>query len=136
MADNMKTSLAFVPLLLIVIMLAAVPVSCTQEKSSAMKDDNAHTGMKMNTGQTAMPMDIASDKAMMDDLNQKTGDDFDKAFLAMMIQHHRQALAMAERAKDVAGHDEIKKLAGEIIAAQTKEIEQMREWHKAWGYPE
>jgi uncharacterized protein (DUF305 family) len=132
----MKTPKAgFISLILIIIALSLA--SCAPEKAPVMKDDNImHTGMKMNNGQTTMPMDMASDKAMMDDLNQKTGDDFDKAFLAIMIQHHRQALAMAERAKRVAKHDEIKKLAGEIIAAQAKEIEQMREWYKAWGYPE
>lgn len=76
---------------------------------------------------------------MMDDmtasLKGKTGDDFDKAFLSEMIVHHQGAIDMANLAKKNAKHDEIKKLADDIIAAQTKEINEMKQWQKDWGYP-
>jgi uncharacterized protein (DUF305 family) len=45
-------------------------------------------------------------------------EDVDQAFAEMMIDHHEGAIRMARLAEDKAGHDEIKKLAGEIIAAQ------------------
>ncbi len=67
-------------------------------------------------------------------LNGKTGDEFDKAFLALMIEHHKGAVDMAEAVLKSAKHEELKVLARDIISAQTKEIEQMNIWMKAWGY--
>jgi uncharacterized protein (DUF305 family) len=116
--------------------IATLLAGCEENKKPAMKNDNTHTGMNRSNDQNPMPMDAMSHKVMMDDLNTKTGDEFDKAFLAMMIQHHRQALEMSERAKRVAKHDELKKFADDIIVAQSKEIDQMRQWHKQWGYGE
>ena len=67
-------------------------------------------------------------------LQGKPGDDFDKAFLAEMIIHHQGAIDMAKQAQQSAKHDEVKKLADDIIAAQTKEIAEMKQWQKDWGY--
>jgi uncharacterized protein (DUF305 family) len=63
-----------------------------------------------------------------------TGDDFDKAFLSEMIVHHQGAIDMATLAKQNAKHDEIKKLADDIVVAQTKEIGEMKQWQQQWGY--
>lgn len=41
---------------------------------------------------------------------------------------------MAKLAKERAQHGEIKQLSDEIIAAQEKEITQMRTWQNEWGY--
>jgi uncharacterized protein (DUF305 family) len=71
---------------------------------------------------------------MSDSLKGKTGDDFDKAFITGMIEHHQGAIDMANLAKANAGHDEIKKMADDIVAAQSKEINMMRTWQKDWGY--
>lgn len=70
--------------------------------------------------------------AMMSGISGKTGDDFDKAFLAQMIVHHTGAINMAEVALGVANHSELKTLAKNIISTQTKEIDQMRGWQKKW----
>lgn len=59
---------------------------------------------------------------------------FDKAFIDAMIPHHTSALEMAREAQTKAVHQEIKSLAGEIIAAQQKEIDQMKAWRAQW-YP-
>jgi uncharacterized protein (DUF305 family) len=74
--------------------------------------------------------------AIMHDMNAglvgKTGDDFDAAFIAEMITHHQGAIDMANTAKTSAKHAEIKQMADAIISAQTKEIDQMREWNRMW----
>ena len=67
-------------------------------------------------------------------LQSKEGDDFDKAFIEMMISHHQGAIDMAKLIPDRAKHDEIKKLGEAIITAQTKEIEDMKKWQADWGY--
>jgi len=71
---------------------------------------------------------------MNTELENKTGDDFDKAFIEMMIEHHQGAVDMAILAKTRAKHDEIKTLSQDIISAQTNEISQMQQWQMDWGY--
>jgi len=69
---------------------------------------------------------------MMSGLENKTGDDFDRAFLLEMTMHHQGAVKMAEAALRSAKHQEIKDMAQAIISAQTSEIEQMQMWGKSW----
>jgi uncharacterized protein (DUF305 family) len=54
-----------------------------------------------------------------------TADNVDQTFAGMMIGHHTGAIRMAELAEEKAGHDELKTLAGDIIAAQQREIDIM-----------
>lgn len=71
---------------------------------------------------------------MTADLENKTGDDFDKAFLETMIAHHEGAVTMAMLSATSARHQEIKTLSEAIITAQKKEIGEMKQWQKDWGY--
>ncbi len=71
---------------------------------------------------------------MMSFLEGKTGDEFDQAFLEAMIAHHQGAIEMAKVAKVSAMHEEIKSMTDDIIAAQTKEVEMMKDWQSQWGY--
>lgn len=104
--------------------------------------NNGDTGMMKMMGMHAnsfssknmMNDDDMSMSQMMNSLKDKTGDDFDKIFVAEMITHHQGAIDMANLAKTNAKHDEIKKMADDIITAQTKEINQMRSWQIDWGY--
>lgn len=57
---------------------------------------------------------------------------FDKAFIDNMTPHHESAIQMAKDAQTKAQHQEIKDLAGQIIAAQQKEIDQMKAWRTQW----
>ncbi len=69
---------------------------------------------------------------MVSGLSGKTGEAFDKAFLDEMIVHHEGAVEMAKQALLNAKHQEIKDMAGAIISAQTKEIDQMKKWKEVW----
>jgi uncharacterized protein (DUF305 family) len=71
---------------------------------------------------------------MSEDLTDKSGDDFDAAFITSMIDHHQGAIDMAELAESRAEHDEIKQLSRDIIRAQEAEIAQMHDWQQEWGY--
>ena len=92
-----------------------VSVAATQ-----LEDDPAGSGMTMSQ--------------MSDDLEGKSGDAYDEAFLVGMIEHHEGAIEMAERSAGQAKHAEIKELSREIIEAQEAEIERMRQWQQQWGY--
>jgi uncharacterized protein (DUF305 family) len=52
-----------------------------------------------------------------------TAGNVDQAFGGMMIGHHTGAIRMAELAREKADHDELEKLAGDIITAQQREID-------------
>jgi uncharacterized protein (DUF305 family) len=87
-----------------------------------LEDDPDASGSQMTMSQ------------MSEDLEDKAGDDYDQAFLASMIEHHRGALAMAKLSASRAKHREIKDLSREIVAAQEEEIDRMRQWQERWGY--
>lgn len=68
------------------------------------------------------------------ELMKLSGEEYDKAFIEMMIVHHEGAVNMAKLSANRATHDEIKQLSAGVIAAQEKEIADMKQWQKTWGY--
>jgi len=100
--------------------------------------NNNNTGMMrmmgMETNKTATSHGTMSMADMSKQLEGLTGDDYDKAFIEMMIDHHEGAVAMAELSDTRAKHDEVKQLSKDIIIAQEKEIAEMKQWQKDWGY--
>ena len=59
---------------------------------------------------------------------------FDLRFIDGMMPHHQGAITMAKEAQQKSQRPEIKKLADEIVMAQTKEIAELQTWRKQW-YP-
>ena len=103
----------------------------------------AHGTMGMGSmamGAAPMASDQAHGDLMagMDQMNTDmmagaTATDPDVAFVCAMIPHHRGAIAMA-KAEIAHGDDEwAKTLAGQIIAAQEKEIAAFKDWHNKNG---
>ncbi len=60
---------------------------------------------------------------------------FDRAFIDAMIPHHQSAIEMAQVASNKSKNPKIKELAENIVSAQKREIEQMKQWRREW-YPE
>ena len=60
---------------------------------------------------------------------------FDKAFIDNMIPHHESATEMANVVLEESENPEIREIAGAIVEAQEREIEQMTSWRDEW-YPE
>lgn len=63
-----------------------------------------------------------------------SGDEFDKAFLSSMIEHHQSAINIAYPGFQNAKHEEVRNLTNVIANAQSIEIKQMKQWQKEWGY--
>lgn len=85
----------------------------------------------------ATTFDKPKDAAMTDmvsSLEGKQGDDFDAAFISGMIEHHQDAIDMAKLSEKQAKHPEVKALSQDIISAQQKEIDTMKQWQTQWGY--
>jgi uncharacterized protein (DUF305 family) len=112
-------------------MMRMMGIRNTTSNSSMMASYDDHHDSDDNNGMMSNNMSGAM-QGMMSGLNNKTGDVFDKAFLSEMIAHHQGAIDMANAALKNAKHQEIKDLANAIISAQTKEINQMKEWQVTW----
>lgn len=108
-------------------------VSGTLGVSALTSDDP-----KEITSTQQQPVESDHSTMSMADMNKElegiSGDDYDKAFVEMMIAHHEGAVDMAKLSIDRAKHDEIKQLSQEIVSAQEKEIADMKQWQLDWGY--
>lgn len=82
----------------------------------------AAAGVRETTlGLSEAEMGMDHDMAMLRD-----ADDFDRAFVEMMIPHHEGAIAMAQVQLAKGGDSELRALAQEIVTAQQGEIDAMR----------
>ncbi len=72
------------------------------------------------------------DMKMMERLAALEGEEFEIAFMEMMIQHHQQAIREAGKCLQRAYHDELENLCQQIIEAQQQEIAQMETWLCEW----
>ena len=95
---------------------------------------------KEEFGTSNVPMEMSQEQMrsmgmMMDPQQLANKEPFDKAFIDTMIPHHQSAIEMAQVALEKSDNPKIKELAENIISAQQREIEQMREWRREW-YPQ
>ncbi len=64
--------------------------------------------------------------------NLENATDFDKAFLEAMIPHHQLALMMVQMLESGSNRPEMLQLAKNITVSQSKEIQDMEGWYRAW----
>ncbi|MEU9896027.1 DUF305 domain-containing protein [Streptomyces phaeochromogenes] len=96
----------------------------------------AACGSDSGTGSGGHDMgSMESDSGPTATASAKAGDhnDADVDFSKEMIQHHRQAVDMAELAADRASSQEVKDLATKVKGAQDPEIKTMSSWLTSWG---
>jgi uncharacterized protein (DUF305 family) len=87
--------------------------------------DNASRNRQNMDQATAMPMDHST-------MQMDASKSLDAQFIDSMIEHHQGAIEMAQEVLQQADHAELKTMAEAIIATQSTEIEQMRDWRNAW----
>ena len=122
------------------LVLGGILVFLSMGSGNASKNSSMNNEMMEKKTETAMVKgetsthDGMSMSAMNEALKNKTGDEFDKTFIELMTEHHQGAIDMANLIENRAKHEEIKTLGQAIIAAQTKEIKEMSDWAKSWGY--
>jgi uncharacterized protein (DUF305 family) len=81
----------------------------------------------------SMPMSPDQRKSMMMNMNLGAADNqFDLRLINAMIPHHESAVLMANAALKNSKRPEVQKLAQDIIRSQEAEINQMKQWRKAW----
>jgi uncharacterized protein (DUF305 family) len=114
--------------LLIVVATLVMPALLSSAQSAYAEDMK---GMNM----TAKPATTAADKAfagamktMMSNMHVKPTGKPDADFALMMIPHHQGAIDMAKVELQYGTDPELRQLATDIVAAQEKEIAQMKAW--------
>lgn len=98
------------------------PMSMPEMLAMMADDDGGHGG---HGGHSTMHSDPPMMMGMMAGFNRLSGVDYDVAWLESMIDHHDDALHMAERILPRAVHPELAELAEKIIVDQSAEIEAM-----------
>lgn len=92
--------------------------------SNTMNQHGMMGGSQMHMGMMGNDTDVT---------RLESSQDFDRSFIEDMIPHHQMAVMMASMLKNGTTRPEMKTLADDIIAAQTKEIDMMRTWLTDWN---
>jgi uncharacterized protein (DUF305 family) len=92
---------------------------------------------KEEFGTSQVPMEMSPQQMrgmgiMMNPQELANKEPFDKAFIDAMIPHHQSAIYMAQLALEESKIPEIEDLAENIVSAQKREIEQMKQWRQQW----
>ncbi|GAA0491532.1 DUF305 domain-containing protein [Streptomyces olivaceiscleroticus] len=87
---------------------------------SSMPGMDHGSGGSEGTGMSGMMSDED-----MEDLKAAKGTDFDKMFAKMMIDHHNGAIDMAKDEQKNGKNTTAKKLADDVVKAQSTEVEQL-----------
>jgi uncharacterized protein (DUF305 family) len=104
----------------------SMPMSGMMDMMDMMGGDRMPGGMMEMPGMGhSMMVDPPMMMGMMAGLNVLEGRDYEIAWLEAMIDHHDDALHMANRILERVEHDELRAMAEQIIEDQTAEIEQM-----------
>lgn len=108
--------------------LAAAILESQQAEIDKMRSLKADLPQNAGTMMSEEQMTAMHDET--DELN--SADDFDKAFIIAMVPHHEGAITMARRLQVGGKNEELQEMSKAIVAAQTAEIQSMREWYEDW----
>lgn len=112
--------------------LAGDIVAAQKGEISVMKSIGRDMHGMAEHGDGHMGMSDAEMGMAMDPAEMENAEPFDRAFIDAMVPHHQGAVAMAKQLLKSGEQPALRTMADDIIEAQTKEIEQMRGWRKAW----
>jgi uncharacterized protein (DUF305 family) len=83
-----------------------------------------------------MKLGLSAEESGMDHMEGATklrgANPFDSAFIDEMVPHHQGAIRMARAVLEKTKDPEVRRLADAIVAAQSREIEQMNRWRASW----
>lgn len=83
-------------------------------------------------GQSYQAKLSGKNQRQMRELEQLSGAEFEKAFMPMLVDHHRIAIERAAVCLQRAYHPELINMCGDIVKAQADEIKQLRAWMCEW----
>lgn len=110
------------PLIIAAALLAAAPRLPRAEDMAGMDHGTMH-----HAGPASGALDAAM-QTMMRDMAVKPTGDADRDFVLMMMPHHQGAIDMAKVELQYGKDPMLRRLAESIVAAQEKEIGDMKAW--------
>jgi uncharacterized protein (DUF305 family) len=133
MAKKATATKPVIAIIIALVVIAGGAFYITNRSSDEPASNQAQSTVTATTDGTTVGPDTESSEYKM--FAELKGDDYDRVFLSNMIEHHQGAVDMAELANTNAQRQEIKDMSAAIIAAQTGEIDDMKQWQKDWGFP-
>lgn len=134
---SLKTGFAALTLTCATALTTGVLSACSKAPSNQTQTPNitaaTPASSKQDMAQGGMGGMGGMDHSMSMDLGPADAN-YDLRFIDGMSVHHQGAVNMAQDVLKQSKRPEMKKLATNIIAAQKREINQMKEWRKTW-YP-
>lgn len=97
-----------------------------EQLTAWLTDAGQPAQMDMSGGHDMSSMDGMMSAEDMDALAAKQADEFDRAWLEMMIAHHEGAIAQSQTVKANGSHLDVLTLADQIITSQQSEITEMQ----------
>ena len=110
----------------------------TQGSTQQVKDDahKMHTNelaeqkqmqaiVSANYGEEVMPMVMASNKTMIDALQQRSGTEYDRTFYQNVIQHHRDGIQMMNDFEGRVQRADVKRMITRMKADKQREIQEL-----------
>ncbi|MEU3842229.1 DUF305 domain-containing protein [Streptomyces sp. NPDC028635] len=94
-----------------------------QDGGSDMPGMDHHSAHSGASGMAGMPGMMGEQD--MAELRKASGEDFDRLFLTMMVEHHKGALEMAKAEQAKGAYGPAKETAGDIVTGQSAEIAEM-----------
>lgn len=110
------------------ILKAVIVVAAVLGASALARAEDMKMEMGASGGTPADKAFTTSMKTMMKDMDVKPTGKADKDFVRMMMPHHQGAIDMAKVELQYGKDPMLRKLAGDIIQAQEKEIVEMKSW--------
>ena len=132
---SLKTSLTALTLTCATVLTSGVLAACSKAPSSETQAPNVTAATPASSKQdVAQSHNMGGmDHSMSMDLGPADAN-YDLRFIDGMSVHHQGAVNMAQDVLKQSKRPEMKKIANEMIVAQKREINQMKEWRKTW-YP-
>ena len=81
--------------------------------------------LQRDYGESLTPMVMGSSKTMLDQLQTRTGTEYDRTFYGNVIAHHREAIQMVDQFMSRLNKPEVREMAEKMKVDQQKEITEL-----------
>lgn len=88
----------------------------------AAERDSMLAMIRSTYGETHMPMVMEKNRAQNDSLQRLSGAEYDRTFYRLVVDHHREGIAMIDATMQRLTKDDVKRMAEKMKSDQQKEI--------------
>ncbi len=132
---SLKTTFTALTLTFATALTSGVLAACSKAPSSQTQTPNTTAATPASSKQDMAQGGMGGMGGMNHSMSMDLGPadaNYDLRFIDGMTVHHQGAINMAKEVLAKSKRPEMKKLATNIIVAQNREINQMKEWRKTW----